>query len=338
MRKELFLAIFAGSVLGLILAFGIWRANSVFKQPSKNGKTAITATPAADFKIVIAKPLNNQVLGETPITISGVTKSSAYIVAAGEESDSIATAEKDGKFSVETDLGGGANQIKVFAFEENGSAAEAKLTLVYSTEFAKDGQNSEEDKTATTSDEVRQKVIEKLQDTTKPGVAVYGVVTDITDGTIQIKSQSGEIQQIGFSKDAVFLKSGKTTKTIKSNEVAIGDFIIAMGTKTGNAFAATRILVTDALVDSQMTAQFGKLTVIGKNKLTIKNPKSEEEIIINTDANTTFTALDTKLKIKKMTDLDEGDWVIIIGQNSARTVFVVKSVTPSPTPTSTPKK
>src|SRR5258706_9094544 len=71
MRKEIFFAIIAGGGLGLLIAFGIWRANVMLKPRDSKSTSTSTKAPTAtsfqsgDLKIVIASPFNMAVLTQT---------------------------------------------------------------------------------------------------------------------------------------------------------------------------------------------------------------------------------------------------------------------------------
>jgi hypothetical protein len=140
MRKEILFAILAGLVFGLIIAFGVWRAN-VALRPGDGASTEETPTPApVSFGITIADPQNLQVITESPVTLSGITKPGAQVAISAEEEDYVTTADTDGEFEVDIELTGGVNEIIITAFDENGSGTEEKLVLVYSTEFTKEGE------------------------------------------------------------------------------------------------------------------------------------------------------------------------------------------------------
>ncbi|MEJ2347681.1 MAG: hypothetical protein P8Y17_00570 [Patescibacteria group bacterium] len=140
MRKEILFAILAGLVFGLIIAFGVWRAN-IALMPGGSDSTEETPTPTpVAFGITIADPQNLQVITESPVTISGITKPGAQVAISGEEEDYVVTADANGEFEVDVELSGGVNEIIIDAFDENGSGTEEKLVLVYSTEFAEGGE------------------------------------------------------------------------------------------------------------------------------------------------------------------------------------------------------
>lgn len=136
------------------------------------------------------------------------------------------------------------------------------------------------------ADIVRDKVKEKIQKVLNKPKAYIGTITDKTGKTLQIKNMQGEIQFISIvTDDTAFLSVGKTSKEIEYDEVAIGDFVIAMGyisdetesgTENGNSvLEAKRVLVTEEIGAPERKITFGNVMGIEKNILTL-NSKGEE--------------------------------------------------------------
>jgi len=141
MRKEVIAAVITGIVLGVIVAFGVWRANVALKPESQtlsesSSPTAQEEVQTSEFGLTIAKPEQNQVITESPFSVSGITKSGSWIAISGEEEDYVIQADAKGEFIEEVELIGGVNQLVITAFNEEGEEISQNLTLVYSTEFA----------------------------------------------------------------------------------------------------------------------------------------------------------------------------------------------------------
>jgi len=139
MRKEIIFAILAGITFGLIIAFGVWRAN-VALRPDGASTTApeeTTTDAQADFGITIAKPQDYQVITTSSTTFTGISKPNIWIVVSAEEEDYVEKTDGSGEFSIEVDVIGGVNEIIVTAFDIDGTESQEKLTLVYSSEFVK---------------------------------------------------------------------------------------------------------------------------------------------------------------------------------------------------------
>lgn len=347
MRKELILAIVAGSFLGLVIAFGIWRAN-IALSPRKGLESSPTPVPSSpsDFKITLAKPKNNQVITEAPTIISGVTKQDSYVVVSSEDLDYVTKTDNSAQFEVKTDLNGGANQIKIVAFDSLGGSTQTNLLLVYSSEFGKDQAAATATQNASPSaDTVRQKVQDKLNQVGSNPIATLGTITDITDNTIQIKTQGGEIQLVSLDKEnTTFVKTkGNVIKEIKFADLAIGDFIIAMGTKNGNGILhAKRVLIADPLKETTREVIFGQVLVTNKLKLTLKNPKDGKTFNVEPDDQIkVIDLINTKGPATRFSHIDQGDTIIVVGSNdkdifTARTIILIKNA-PTPSPSATPK-
>lgn len=345
MKKELFFAIGAGLILGLIIAFGIWRINKTIT-PSNNGLTSeTTPTPDIGFSIAIANTENLDVITESPFKITGVTKPGTKITISTEEKDYVLNPEEDGSFEKEISLVAGLNEIVIKVFDVNGDSAETKLKLIYSSEFVKYMQNSEEETATDEADAVRIKVEEKLANALKKPKAYVGTITDISKSTYQIKNQKGEIEQLSFTENTSFVKIDKTTKSITSEDVAIGDSIIAMGFKNGNeVLEAKRILVTDLPEDTKRDIKLVKIIKLSKTEIVGNYLNNQEELVTSVDSDTDYLLIkDLKVSTLKLTDLEKDQIIYIFGllvkeDFEARTIYLIEETeTPSPEPSASVK-
>lgn len=342
MRKEVLWAIVAGIILGLIVAFGVYRVNSSIK--SKNQET-IQKTPTpkpsipGEFKVVLDKPENNDVVTSDFVNVSGLTKALSWIVITTEESDYITQSEEDGSFNQEVDLIPGINQIKVTAFypkENNGSVepSTTKVLVVYSSSFKTKTEETEtttEDASQTAS--VKEKVDQELANTLDKPKAYIGTVTDITDSTIEIKTTASEIKQISVGTDttSVVNSTGTTTKNVKVADIAIGDFIVAMGYINGNSvLISQRILITNAVVEPNITITQAKVSEITKKTISLNKIPSNTEDVIQPGTKTGFQLFkDQKLKNISLSDIEKDDIIIYIiipdskGATSIRSIFKI---------------
>jgi hypothetical protein len=141
MRKEFIIAIISGITIGVVIAFGIWRANTAINTTksisnSDSGKSnQIQPIPENNVQLTIAQPEENDVIASSPVTLSGITEPDTVIVISGEQKDYIVKSSESGSFEQEVALISGVNEI-LFAYRENGDTALTKsLRVVYSTEF-----------------------------------------------------------------------------------------------------------------------------------------------------------------------------------------------------------
>lgn len=136
MKKEVVIAIIIGFGLGLVITFGIWTANRALREapPEKAAPTpAEEVTPTPSFSLTINQPEDGSISSEEKITVSGTTAPEAAVVILYQEGEKILEADKDGNFETEITLAGGANEIKVSAYDSEGNEASQTLTIVYST-------------------------------------------------------------------------------------------------------------------------------------------------------------------------------------------------------------
>lgn len=332
MKKEVLFAILAGLGLGLIIAFGVWRANVALSPTGKESKIEASPTPKPEFAITLVKPATNDVFTGNPVVVSGITKANAYIAISGEDEDYAFQADAKGSFETEVELTAGVNQLLIVAFDEKGSEVSQKLLLLFSSEFEKYMKTDEvKEETQNATDSVRDRVQQKVSQALKSPKALLGTVTDISENTLQIKSGSGEIEQLSVSPETSVLATGKTTKEVKLSDVAIGDFIVAMGFKNGNGVLDTkRILITSPIESTNRRAIFAKVVIGGKKDIISQIVKTEEDQKIAPDKTITVLLLsDGKTAKIKFADLKAEDTILALGVDSdstfsARTIFVVK--------------
>jgi len=136
------------------------------------------------------------------------------------------------------------------------------------------------------ADPIRDKVQQKVEEARTIPFSYIGTVTDIAEQTIQINKHvfdgatedSGEIQQISIDEEeTTFVKIAKNTTTVSFSDVAIGDFIIAMGYKNGNGvLEAERVLITTPLEPTTRKTLYGKPSDIASKGLTLMDQDGRE--------------------------------------------------------------
>ena len=140
MRKEVLFAVAAGILFGIILAFGIWRANSALKPESQPQSTesqpqATKTQNSEEFAIALILPDQYDVITQSPVQVSGVTSAGSWVLLSGEEEDYIIRVDETGKFEQEVELTPAVNQIIISSYNSQGNSVTQNLTIVYSTEF-----------------------------------------------------------------------------------------------------------------------------------------------------------------------------------------------------------
>jgi hypothetical protein len=338
MRKEAIIASFVGVFIGLVVAFGAWRLNSSVKpknQSALDNNVQITPTLSPqDFKIILAKPEEKEVVTSSPITVSGITQKGSFVLISGETEDFMITSKEDGSFDQTIEPIGGTNQIIINALNTKGLQAQVEVTTVFSTEFAKLISSSKDQPAATPANEgdaIRNKVKEKIEAVRANPKAFIGTVTDKTENSLQIKNTEGDIQFISVEGDVQIVKTTKNQVTIKFNDIAIGDFIVAMGiinaTPTSSekenkgVLLAKRILVTNPLKDPDRKVYFGQVTSNDKKILTINSISGNETIL----------GFSKKWKGPEIKDIKIGNQVVVVsvpenGKEIIRTLYLTEKV------------
>jgi hypothetical protein len=198
----------------------------------------------------------------------------------------------------------------------------------FKVSLAQESDNSE--------DPVREKVKERIEGVLKKPKAFLGTITDKTGDTLQIKNIKGEIQFISGDPDQTsFVSIGKTSRAIKYDDVALGDFIIAMGyvsdenneNRTNGRFVleAKRVLVTEEVKAAERSIHFGKVAKIERRILTIIS--ADQEISLE---------FPRTWKGPEISEIFENDRVAVVsipqnGKTMIRTIEVIEGSTP-PTP------
>ena len=311
MRKEITFAIIFGIFVGLIVAFGLLRVNGVMKQNSKGNQNGVSVAsdvqktadkPIGSSSITLLKPADHQVSGSNMIGVAGVTQGESFIIATGGTYDFISKSGKDGTFNFEYQLEPSYNALNIYSVSADNQRSNISLELVYSSEAVQKETNEDVDK----------KVENKLEDVQNMPEFYQGTITDITDGGIQIKTKEGEIKQISYTTgNTTFAKIGKSTIKITLTDIALGDYITAMGYKEDNGLLnAFRILVTQPATPEGVKIFFG--TVLNKNKTDILvSEKDSGEINIEIDNNTkTFKGVSSNPERLRFTDVKKDNLVI----------------------------
>lgn len=297
MRKELVWAGIIGISFGLIIGFGTWRVHrSVTSKEKGTQATPLPQTAVEQFKISLLKPNDFEVVTKNPFTVSGITKSNSWIIASTDDEDYICQSTDDGSFEIDVDLNAGVNHLKVTALNSQGTAASQKVLTVYSASFE-----------MPVSDTGDSKDLPK---------SFIGTVTDISDSTIQIESTDSQIQQIATDKYdiAAVNTTGAANKTIKLSDVAIGDYIIAMGYTDGNdVLDAVRILVTEESPEPQINVLLAKVAELTNKSLDVLPLDGGEILTVTPSKNTwiaSFSENDTNNI--KLAGIDVDDMVIAV--------------------------
>lgn len=326
MRKEVIFAIISGSLLGLVIAFGVWRANQALKNGLANTKKTdiAQATPNSQnqFDLTLAAPSDFSIFTSSTGKVSGVTRPTTYIVVSNQTDDVIEKTDNKGSFEAKVDLSGGLNPLLITSLDPNNGIAEKSLSVIYSSEFKKFLAPTATPSDASDEASIEKKVQEKLAEAENQPTAYVGTITDLTDKTLQIKDATGDIKQISLSEETEYIKTDPSKK-LGFKDLAIGDFVAALGFKDkAEVLTGKRILVTSKPEDLAIKAVLGEVVEVDSKgrKLTLKD-KHEGQ----------WTAqFGKKWDGPNLKDLEVGTKVIVVGKatdtslSDTRTLFEVK--------------
>lgn len=132
------LTVLVGLIIGLIITFGIYRAQTA-QVPDDSGLTTPSPTPVGNVStdttgtVVLHSPEDEQIVDSNTITIAGTTQPNMYIVIFVNDEETITNADSSGNFSVQKEIDSGSNVIVVQAIAEDGTVTKIERTIVYST-------------------------------------------------------------------------------------------------------------------------------------------------------------------------------------------------------------
>lgn len=139
MKKEVFIAIFAGLIIGLIITVGIFTANRSLEQ-QKNKSNPAAVTPTASFSpnqaqstISLTSHENFDLVDKPEISLSGLAWPNAVIALMAENKNLFTVADAEGIFTFSLNLIKGYNEITLIASDPTGATATSNLVLTYST-------------------------------------------------------------------------------------------------------------------------------------------------------------------------------------------------------------
>ena len=331
MRKEALIAIIFGITLGLIITFGIIRVNSAIK--TNNGSTTNSASEnetsnsdglAVNRDLTLLKPENGRVYGSDEIDISGVYSTESYIIATGGVYDTFVKTETGGAFNFVYEIYPSINEIQINAISPTGNISRVEVEVVYSSE-AIPSRNEDQD-----SDDLSEKVETKLDEAQSVVKYYKGIITDLTEGGLQLKSVEGEILQVSYDEDlTTYANLNKKGAKIASSDLAIGDYIISLGIiNNGSLMNATRILVTQPQTTENILVFYGTVSEKSKTDMVVQQ-KNGDSILITIDNNSATyigdLAKSTRNRFANIAPDDEviGTYTVVKDENLARRIHIL---------------
>lgn len=174
---------------------------------------------------------------------------------------------------------------------------------------------------ATTS--VREKVRQTIENLTKKPRAVIGNLDNVSDSTLQVKNLQGKISLVAVNDKTVYIKYVKGSKTnansltsssIKFEDLTIGDFTVSLGYKNSNdTLDAARVLSFAKAPFVEKKILFVEVDTINKNSIAVTDSKTNDSWTIDATNSTLTQKITGKLQNVKVSDINEGDTLIVIG-------------------------
>ena len=315
MHKEILIAIVLGSLLGLVVAFGVWKTNSAFESRQKvteEGGTQeeedATTSDVTELKLTLIGPSDKTAVTNSTLVLSGAMRPSSLVLAVGEDEQIIGKSNANGEFELELELVGGLNQISIYAFDNNGGSVSDSVMIAYSSQLKPRGEET---------DDLEEKVEAKIEEAREKLTFYMGTLTDISENAFQLRSESGEISQVSLDENTTFANIIKTSKEIESSELAIGDFVIAIGastTENNGLLNGKRILVSSPVETKEWVVISGMINSVKSGEFTVNADGKEETFATDSATKVTYFDKDGDLTSGKVSNIEEDDQVVVVAE------------------------
>lgn len=143
MKKELLFAMSIGLCIGLIITFGMYRARvAMTTNTTVNRNDGTLPTPPVLGKdeeksnteaFVVSQPLDEALLSDPKIQVTGQTYPNAVVVILQEVSEIVGQSDAKGNFSIPITLNAGANMLVIRVLAENRDPLSVTRTVIFST-------------------------------------------------------------------------------------------------------------------------------------------------------------------------------------------------------------
>ena len=333
MQKEVIIAVLFGSILGLIVAFGVWRSNFFIKKAEEIVTSEITL-PSEEKNETVGLSLSNPAKGvvatESEVEVNGLSDPGSMIVISAEVKDYFIKVGESREFRQIVELIAGTNEIVAYSFDDTGNYSKESVVVVYSAQMA---QENDEIVDATDEAEIERLVKEKVENVKNSPKFVMGTVTDITETTLQVRSVDGEIQQASLSSETGYFNTLNSTKEVGFSDMAIGDFVIVMGYEenSNEVISASRILIDSPYESTKRIVFMAKVDEVSRSTLEVSETSNGGGWEVN-GAKAVVTAFgdDNGTESIRLSSIKNGDKIFACGTSdeenelSARSIHLVE--------------
>jgi hypothetical protein len=140
MKKEVLFAVVIGLIVGLVITFGMYRAQQAMKGASTISTGDATPIPATSSNPIsqtdafpVSEPKDDSLVSDANIHITGQTFPNATVAVLGENTEVIGAADDKGNFSIPYTLQAGSNILTIRAMSDTHDTQEVIRSVVYST-------------------------------------------------------------------------------------------------------------------------------------------------------------------------------------------------------------
>jgi Flp pilus assembly protein TadG len=139
MKKEKLILSFIATLFGLLVAGIVFYFFQTAKTTSNNATTTVsiaspTPTITPSISLIVDQPVDEEVVDNKVLTVSGKTQSNAVVTVITDSSNDVVTPDASGNFSTAVNLDDGQNILEVISIAPNGESMTIKKTVTYSQE------------------------------------------------------------------------------------------------------------------------------------------------------------------------------------------------------------
>ncbi len=283
MKIEIVIALILGTALGLGGMFLV--AQFMNQKPQIHSITTTSASPtpntnSAQVKTALTSPRQFMSWDSSPLHVAGSVTGGNFAFLVGDTTDTVIT-------------------IADNAFDTTTPPLQGVAGYRFFTAFG---------------DKIGESVVVSFKDLPKEKKVTFGVVTDLTAESLQMRGSDGTIDQVAFTPNIIAATFIKETKKISPSEVAIGDRIAVVGeVAEKNVTIADGVFVipSDFGIPTYVL-KTGTITKLNKTEVTVST--KEGDLVLKTTADTKYFGLKDTGVLRKRTKL--------ISSDTTRTAYV----------------
>ena len=153
MRKEIFVAILIGLIMGLFITYGFYHSQRT-TEPNQvtnivDDNVEVDSPSSENGKLTLFSPENEIIQAENKVKVTGSTGENSTVIIYVNNEPIITQADETGNFSKEVSLDSLANIISVYSVDSSGEVNSATRTVVvYDQELTLQEQEAQDEEEA----------------------------------------------------------------------------------------------------------------------------------------------------------------------------------------------